>query len=275
MTTKEKSIVHISLPDVVMDAMTDGLSDPERAAHNYQQAAIEHSAAATEYEAAKAGSPDEGKAMAKLGNAASKMDGYKRAMAQLGLGDPEGPGRAIFVGGSIGSEIEASGLLDTDKGSKDAFHTVNAGLLRLGYGENAAQGTLFTTTQGPPRQRRTGEIDLRPNTPNDVLDAYTRRGGARPWDTAEVAYFKETITTDAAAERAEGGAVAESAISLSEEKMAIRSIAHSLPVTDEVLADGGATVRMYLDDRLPGSFADGSTVKRLSATTQRRTFKVW
>jgi len=45
--------------------------------------------------------------------------------------------------------------------------------------------------------------------------------------------MKETTVTNAAAERAEGGVYAESALALAEQTVPVRGIGTSLPITDE------------------------------------------
>ena len=75
-------------------------------------------------------------------------------------------------------------------------------------------------------------------------------GGPLPWATADVLYFLETVAAAAAAERAEGGAFGESAITLTDKKQPIRSPGHKLPASEEVLADGGPALANYLDIRM-------------------------
>jgi HK97 family phage major capsid protein len=64
-----------------------------------------------------------------------------------------------------------------------------------------------------------------------------------------IPYMEETTTTNAAAERAEGAAAAESALALTEKSSAVRSVDTSLPVTDESL-DDVPMVESYIDTRL-------------------------
>lgn len=65
-----------------------------------------------------------------------------------------------------------------------------------------------------------------------------------------VAFMEETTFTNAAAERAEGAAKAESTLVLTERTSAVRSIATSMGVTDEQLEDV-ERINAYLNNRLP------------------------
>lgn len=69
-------------------------------------------------------------------------------------------------------------------------------------------------------------------------------------DQTSVAFMEETTFTNAAAERNEGAAKAESALALTERTSAVRSIATNLPVTDEQLEDV-QRIQAYIDNRLP------------------------
>lgn len=107
--------------------------------------------------------------------------------------------------------------------------------------------TLFQTSAGwAVETMRSGRVELTPerrllmrDLPNVVETGQTNGGK----------YMEETTLTQAAAERAEGGAYAESEYALTERSWTIKNIGHFIPVTDEQLADV-AMVRDYLDSRL-------------------------
>jgi HK97 family phage major capsid protein len=69
-------------------------------------------------------------------------------------------------------------------------------------------------------------------------------------DQTSVAYMEETTFTNAAAERSEAAAKAESSLALTERTSPVRSIATSMAVTDEQLEDV-QRIQAYLDNRLP------------------------
>jgi hypothetical protein len=105
----------------------------------------------------------------------------------------------------------------------------------------------FLTTDGwAPQNLRTGRIAF----------AATREGGmVLPWfptsptNQAAVVYMAETITTPAAAERAEAAAYAEAVISYAETSENVRMIGVSIPITDEQVEDV-PSVQALLENRL-------------------------
>jgi HK97 family phage major capsid protein len=107
--------------------------------------------------------------------------------------------------------------------------------------------TLMTTAVGwaPPiiRTGRLLEDEQRPVQVLDILPSTTTGASA-------VVYMEETTFTNAAAELAEGGTYAESALQLTEQSSPVRKIATFLPVTDEQLEDV-AQVQGYINNRLP------------------------
>lgn len=106
--------------------------------------------------------------------------------------------------------------------------------------------TLFQTSAGwAPESTRTGllvDYAVRPIQVIDLIPA-GRTG------MAAVVYMEETTRTNAAAERSEGGAYAESTFALTQRSSTVRSIGTSIPVTDEQLADV-PMVQGYLSNRL-------------------------
>jgi HK97 family phage major capsid protein len=107
--------------------------------------------------------------------------------------------------------------------------------------------TLFQTSAGwAPEVTRTGKIVYDAQRPIQVIDLIPQTSTGQ----ASVAYMEETTFTNAAAERAEGGAYAESALALAEQTSPVRSIATFLPVTDEQFEDE-ARAESYVNNRLP------------------------
>ena len=106
--------------------------------------------------------------------------------------------------------------------------------------------TTFTTAAGfPPESVRTGRVVEAALRPIGVLDIIP----STPTNQAAVVYMRETVTTVAAAERAEAGLYAEADISYAEDSSTVRSIGVSIPVTDEQLEDVPG-VQGLIDGRL-------------------------
>ena len=108
------------------------------------------------------------------------------------------------------------------------------------------QKANFVTTAGwAPESLRTGVVIPDEQREIEVLDKIPML----PTGMAAVVYMEETTFTNAAAERAEAGAYAESAFALTQRSVTVRSIGTSIPVSDEQLEDE-AGVQAYLDQRL-------------------------
>lgn len=106
--------------------------------------------------------------------------------------------------------------------------------------------TLFETGAGwAPSSPRSDIMIPKAIRPVQLLDIIP----VSPMDQAALPYMEETTLTNAAAERAEGGAYVESTFALTERSETARSIGTSVPVTDEQLEDVPATAG-YLDSRL-------------------------
>jgi len=122
--------------------------------------------------------------------------------------------------------------------------------------------TTFITTAGfPPETTRTGRMVEAVMRPIGVLDIIP----STPTNQAAVVYMRETITTVAAAERAEAGLYAEADISYAEDSSTVRSIGVSLPVSDEQLEDVPGVQGMidgrllfFLRQRLDGQVLTGT-----------------
>lgn len=107
--------------------------------------------------------------------------------------------------------------------------------------------TLFQTSAGwAPEVTRTQTLIYDAQRPIQVIDLIPQT----VTNQASVAYMEETTFTNAAAERAEGDAYGESALALTEQTSAVRSIATFLPVTEEQFEDE-ARAEAYVNNRLP------------------------
>lgn len=107
--------------------------------------------------------------------------------------------------------------------------------------------TLMTTSAGwEPEVLRTGKVVEYAYRPVQILDLIPTNTTGQ----SAIQYMEETTFTNSAAEAAEGGTYAESALALTEMTSNVRKIATFLPVTDEQLEDV-EYVRGYINNRLP------------------------
>lgn len=107
--------------------------------------------------------------------------------------------------------------------------------------------TLMTTTAGwAPQSIRTGRVVDFATRPIQVIDMIPANTTQFP----SIVYMEETTFTNSAAEAAEGGTYAESALALTEKNSPVRKIGTFLPMTDEQLEDI-AQARGYVNNRLP------------------------
>lgn len=107
--------------------------------------------------------------------------------------------------------------------------------------------TLMTTSAGfAPQAIRTGRLAEFATRPIQIIDVIP----ANQTVMTSVVYMEETTFTNAAAETAEAGTYAESALAYTERSVPVRKIGTFIPVTDEQLEDE-AMVRGLLDNRLP------------------------
>lgn len=162
-------------------------------------------------------------------------------MASDGAGEP----------GDAQSESPAAGQRQT-KSIGDLFVESKAFKQRQGGNGPVATlpmnlKTLLTTTAGwaPEilRNDRLVEFATRPIQVADMIPQTTT-------NQAGVQYMEETTFTNAAAEAAEGGTYAESALAYTERLTPVQKIATFIPVTDEQLEDI-PRMRGVLDNRLP------------------------
>lgn len=109
------------------------------------------------------------------------------------------------------------------------------------------QATLFQTSDGwAPESTRTGILTDFPTRPApDVVDFIPQM----PTSQAKVVYMEETVFTNAAAEKAEGGLYPEGTLKVEEKEQSVRGVKVWLPMTDEQLEDE-QFARRYVDQRL-------------------------
>ncbi|MBI1757984.1 MAG: phage major capsid protein [Actinobacteria bacterium] len=167
-----------------------------------------------------------------------------RKWRQAGPGRVE-PGAEPGTAGSLARQVEEKsfGELFTDSAAYKGRQGQNGPEARLDVDVKA----LFSTTTGwLPETTRTGRVVDFATRPIQVLDLIPGNTTSQ----AAIVYMEETLFTNAAAETAEGGVYAESALQLTEQNSPVRKIATFIPVTDEQLEDE-QQARGYLNNRLP------------------------
>lgn len=105
---------------------------------------------------------------------------------------------------------------------------------------------LLDTTGMVPETTRTGRVIDFATRPIQLIDLIPQTTTGQ----AAVVYEEETTYTNNAAEAAEGGTYAESALGYTEKSSPVRKIATFLPATDELFEDE-ARARGYINNRLP------------------------
>lgn len=174
--------------------------------------------------------------MIEIGNAVLDNEPLTReAKGQRERGDEQHVTKAELksLGTQITSQLKAAGINDFKR-------------FRLELADVDLK-TLMTTSAGwaPDVVRGPRVVDFA-TRPLEILDMIpTTRT-----NQIAVAYMEETTFTNAAAERNEGAAKAESALALTERTSSVRSIATTLPVTDEQFEDIDR-IEAYLNNRLP------------------------
>jgi HK97 family phage major capsid protein len=107
--------------------------------------------------------------------------------------------------------------------------------------------TLFQTTAGwAPETTRGPRLIESVQRPIQVIDVIPQNST----NQAAVVYMEETTFTNNAAEIAEGGTYAESALALTQRTSPVQKVGTWIPITDEQLEDV-AQCRGYLNNRLP------------------------
>lgn len=179
--------------------------------------------------------------MTELAKEVENLQSVKRAAEAIRTG---GNGAAAERDGDIGStEVKTFGELFVKSGAYagQGWRTHQQAELKMSL------KTLFTTTAGwAPEVLRTGRVVENAQRPIQVADIIPQTTTTQ----ASIKYMEETTFTNSAAETAEAGTYAESALALTEKISAVQKIATFIPVTDEQLEDEGQ-VQGYLNNRLP------------------------
>ncbi len=174
-----------------------------------------------------------------IGSNLGQVAGDLNAPAQpIRLADPLGAHRPV---NRIGDMISAHDgfLAYKENKTPNAFTIENYGIREL-------RATLFETGAGwDPEDIRIGRLVDGVTRPIQILDIIP----VGQTGMSTIKYMEETTRTHAAAEVAEGVAVAESTFVLAEQTSEVRKIGDSIPVTDEQLEDV-AMVMSYLNQRL-------------------------
>lgn len=113
------------------------------------------------------------------------------------------------------------------------------------FGDVDVKTTMTTAAGFAPESLRTGVVVPYANRRLRIADLIPQSTTTQ----AAVKYMEETTFTNAAAERAEGNDLAESALAYTERTSSVRSIGHFIPVTEEQLEDAGAVAGL-IDSRL-------------------------
>jgi len=102
------------------------------------------------------------------------------------------------------------------------------------YFPNIGIKTLMTTAAGYAGQAiRTGETEMYPTESLGIWNSFPKRQTSQ----MSYVYMEETTRTQAAAEKAETGAYAESAFAFTERSVPVEDIGHFIPVTRKQLMD--------------------------------------
>lgn len=171
---------------------------------------------------------------------------------QKGLGESQTGGSRYAPTGKDAEKrpvVKNLGDVFVESGALKAARSKQSGSFELADADAKAfleMKTVFSTAAGwAPQSIRTGRVVLDEQREVEVTDILP----LFPTNQAAVVYMEETTFTNAAAERAEGGAYAESAFALTQRSVTVRSIGTSLPVTDEQLEDEEG-VQAYLNQRM-------------------------
>ena len=194
--------------------------------------------------------------------AASRVIAERRAMAGEPMGDAEramgiaasdnpGPIAHLEKAGALGQMQEMAGAPITKARPQNAsVYMPVADLLSLSeapslggrasaFSDVDTYGAVFQTSDGIGRDtRRSGEVGYAANVgPVSVLNYIAMQVGGSMVESGAVKYLKEVLTSDAAAEKAEGAAASQFDISYTDATAKLETIRGLLPVTEEQLDD--------------------------------------
>lgn len=157
-----------------------------------------------------------------------------KARMERGEQTPDETPQAPVNGKSIGRQLAEAGL---SKLKSEAGLDLKDVTLK----------TLMTTSAGwAPETTRTGTLVDFATRPIQILDLIP----TTTTNQAAVKYMEETTFTNSAAEVAEGGTYAESALALTERVSVVQKIGTFLPITDEEFEDVDR-MEGYVNNRLP------------------------
>lgn len=158
--------------------------------------------------------------------------------------DMKGLGRREDPKPSAPAQAKSLGQLFVESAAYKGYAGGGIGPVHEARGFDAK--TLFQTSAGwAPETTRTGKVLFSAQNEPVVADLIPKT----TTNETAVVYMEETTFTNAAAERSEAGAYAESAFALTERTSTVRMIGHFLPVSDEQLRDV-ARIQDYINNRM-------------------------
>ena len=199
---------------------------------------------------------------AQIDDAAKQLEGF-RALEGIrednkAAGVVDKSGRALAASASAAAQNSAEPFTPKSLGElfvaspaytgRDQRGNGNGPVARLDLGGRVSdmRATLFQTSAGYATETtRTGRVVENAQRPLQVIDLIP---SGRTSQSA-VVYMEETTFTNSAAETAEGGTFAESALALTQRSSTVQKVATFIPVTDEQLEDVDG-IQSYLDNRL-------------------------
>lgn len=166
----------------------------------------------------------------------------KKASNEKAIAEDNAPVSEMPVAGNSAPELKTFGeqFVNTEAYKNYLSNGVK------GVDSHIETKTTLTTTGYPPEVlRQPGILEFLTRDEDAVISLFDVINS----DQNAFSYLEETTFTNAAAEAAEGSAVAEAALEFTERTEAIRKMGVFIPVTDELLADE-AGIQGYLNSRL-------------------------